>query len=401
MPSINFIVRSKKNIAPVTVRFTNGREFDLFCATKIIVSDWSALKQKTKSKETNALLSKLTTHILEAFNKDYSEGVTIDKGWLSKVINESFNRPKKTIAPKEFVKFGSWWLENNDWVTSKNKPLEGKAKSQYEAFLSVFEKYNNKVVLTDIDNRVVNGFISYMEDESYEPGTIKRYVGRLRFFLSRAKEYNFDIDPSAFNRVYVSDPEDVLDPYLNEQEINLIFNKDLSFDPELDNIRDLFILGLRTGLRISDFNNNLNLENINDGFIEIKTKKTGVWTAIPLHKQVKLVLSKRFGQLPEKVSDKKFNKKIKTICMLCEIDGVMKGKVFDKSIQRKTTALYPKYKLITSHTCRRSFATNLYGQVSNSVIQSIGGWSSEAMMLHYIKKTKREQAEVLRDFWRE
>lgn len=399
MPSINYIVRSKKNIAPVTVRFTNGREFDLFCATKIMVSDWSAVKQKSKSKEINALLSKLTTHILESFNKDYSNGLVIDKNWLSKVINQSFNRPKETIAPKVFVKFGNWWLENNEWVTSKNKPLDEKSKSQYEAFLSVFEKYGSRIVVSDIDSRVVNGFVSYMEEESYEPGTIKRYVGRLRFFLSRAKENDFSVCPSAFNKVYVSNSEEVIEPYLNEQEINAIFNKDFDFDLELDNIRDLFVLGLRTGLRISDFNNNLSFENINDGFIEIKTKKTGVWTAIPLHKQVRLILSKRFGQLPEKVSDKKFNKKIKTICMLCEIDGLMKGKVFDKSTGRKKTGLFPKYKLITSHICRRSFATNLYGTVPNSVIQAVGGWSSETMMLHYIKKTKREQAEALKEHW--
>jgi hypothetical protein len=42
------------------------------------------------------------------------------------------------------------------------------------------------------------------------------------------------------------------DIYLTEDEINIIFN--YKYDKDyLDNARDWFIIGLRTGLRISDF----------------------------------------------------------------------------------------------------------------------------------------------------
>ena len=66
---------------------------------------------------------------------------------------------------------------------------------------------------------------------------------------------------------------------------------------------------------------------------------------------------------------------------------------------RKVYGHFRKCDLISSHVCRRSFATNLYGQVPNSVIKEAGGWSSETMMLKYIKKSNREHAEVLKEHW--
>jgi hypothetical protein len=43
------------------------------------------------------------------------------------------------------------------------------------------------------------------------------------------------------------------DIYLKDEEINQIYNHNFINDERLDNTRDLFIIGLRTGLRVSDF----------------------------------------------------------------------------------------------------------------------------------------------------
>ena len=54
---------------------------------------------------------------------------------------------------------------------------------------------------------------------------------------------------------------------------------------------------------------------------------------------------------------------------------------------RKAPGLYPKYELITSHTCRRSFASNWYGKLPNSAIMAATGHSKEEDFLRYIKVT--------------
>lgn len=57
------------------------------------------------------------------------------------------------------------------------------------------------------------------------------------------------------------------------------------------------------------------------------------------------------------------------------------------------------YKLVSSHICRRSFASNLYGELPNMVIMAITGHQTEAQFLKYIKITPKENAKTLQDYW--
>lgn len=72
----------------------------------------------------------------------------------------------------------------------------------------------------------------------------------------------------------------------------------------------------------------------------------------------------------------------------------------EKKQFRKVSGTFPKYELMTSHICRRSFATNLYGHIPTPVIMSITGHATETQFLTYIKKTTAENAEVLRNFYK-
>ena len=187
------------------------------------------------------------------------------------------------------------------------------------------------------------------------------------------------------------------DIYLTDTEINKIYNFDFSYSQRLQNAKDLFIIGLRTGLRISDF---MYIKEINlkQGFIHIETKKTGQKVIIPLHQQIKEIYNRR-GGLPYAISHQKFNLYIKEICKLVGIDELTEGAIMNTQTKRKEQGIYPKYKLVSSHTCRRSFASNLYGKLPNRVIMDITGHKTETQFLKYIKITKEENAETLRKFW--
>ncbi|WP_291975147.1 site-specific integrase [Lutibacter sp.] len=185
--------------------------------------------------------------------------------------------------------------------------------------------------------------------------------------------------------------------YLNDDEINTIYNHDFKNDKKLDNARDLFIIGLRTGLRISDFLR-LKQTNIKDGYIEIETQKTGQEVVIPMHPQVKEILKKRNG-FPRQISDQKFNLYIKDVCEAAKLKEKVHGSKIDKETNRKKEGNYPKYELVTSHICRRSFASNLYGALPNMVIMGITGHTTETQFLRYIKITPKENANKLKEYW--
>ena len=423
MATIRLVTRSIKNPCNLNIRFSAGRDNNFYVPINIFVNPnhWDNKKSNYKNSseiknrmELTAKFERFKSNILEEYNKAYMSGEITNKDWLESVVKDLFDRPEqeKRGGTQEYflyyLEFCEYWLKEiaPKWKTEKNKFMSRRAIQQYETFILAFKNfqknYNSKrFKIKDVNSDVLSDFSTYLCDKAkFAPSTSKRLVGRVKFFLNRAEKMGIKTDPSFKERVYVAKEEgDILVPYLNEQEIDRIFNLDLSHDHTLDNIRDSFIISLWSGLRISDFNNNLKADNIDGDYISIRTNKTGSWVTIPLHNQVKFVLNKRFGNLPAKFSDKHFNEHIKTVCMLADIDEEIKGKLFDNETKRKLTGNYPKYKLISSHSGRRSFCSNLFGKIPNSIIQKTGGWASEKMMLHYVKRTNKDYAKELKSYW--
>lgn len=373
---------------------------------------WDEKNQKIKNSykfdnkdKINSKLLMLKSIITDKFNFDNICGEVIDSTWLENAIDEAFGRKQKAKAKNDkwkiyLLDFCKYWLRNESSKT--NDTALNHYKIFVELHLKSYLKFNNlsKVKIKDVSNKTIESFIEYQLAKNYSSETTKRHANRFKFFLNRAENMNLEVNKSFKEKTIIkAEKEEVKEIYLNEEEIERIYNLDYSDNLMLDNIRDNFIIGLCTGLRVSDFNNNLNRENIVDGFIEIKTKKTGTPVAIPLHRYIVEILNKRNGNLPKKVNDVQFNESIKTICKDAKINEITKGLLFDAKTKRNKLDYYEKYKLVSSHICRRSFATNLFGKVPNYVIQAVGGWSTEKMMLHYIKKSNREQAEVLKKYW--
>ena len=223
-------------------------------------------------------------------------------------------------------------------------------------------------------------------------------------FCNKALAEGIKVNPDFNSRNFYAPSKETVDVYLNQKEIDTIFNLELNSDGMLDNARDWFIIGLWTGLRVSDFLF-LTKESVVNGLISIKNKKTDIKVIIPVHPQVNSILKKRNNNFPRKISDVKFNKYIKDVCRLAEINNITNGfkmspiKVNNEIIYRKLKGKYPKYELISSHVCRRSFATNLYGKLDTLTIMNITGHKTEKSFLSYIKITPKEHAHKLRDFW--
>jgi len=423
MATIKLIVKGTKNPSTLYIRFINGRSFDITCSTNLSVdpSQWDSKKSNYKNLSSisdrvkkQAKFEKLKIGILEAYNDSFMMGDIIDKNWLNNAVSSYFNRPKqekRLSIEKHYVyysDFALWWIENKapKCKTDKNKMLSKRVIMQYQSFLKIWKSFEGQKAykIQDVSNEILDQFTTFMTSKDYASNTTKRQIARAKFFISRAKTEGIKTDPTYQDRVFVEkDQEEIDHPYLNEKEIDSVYDLDLSNDLSLDNIRDNAIIGLWTGLRISDFNKNLDISNIDGDYIRIKTQKTGAWVTIPLHPQVRKVIKKRHGNLPVKTSDKHFNEQIKVICMLAEIDQQIKGGVIvvdEKTKEkRKVYGLHKKYKLVSSHICRRSFASNLFGHISNRDLMNICGWAKEDMMLHYIKKTKTESADELKKYW--
>ena len=415
MATINYLIKGEKNATNILLRFKNGRKCDLTASTDLKVEPkrWSAAKQKVKltnddkSKDViNNKLAELEKFIFDEFNSDNSKGEYIDKHWLRKKIANFFNRPIDETAIDEvfFIPFMETFIKNapSRIIKGKNKPIAKGTITKYNTTQRKLEEYEKrfktKLKFTDLDLTFYDRFVNFLsQEQKINLGTIGNYIGTLKTIARDAKLKGLPVHPHIEHPNFFVPKITADSIYLNDDEINKIFNHDFKGVERLENTRDLFIIGLRTGLRISDF---LRLKdaNIKNGYIEIETQKTGQTVTIPLHKQVKAILEKRNG-FPRAISDQKFNEHVKDVCEEVGFKEKVNGSKISKKTKRKEEGLYHKYELVTSHICRRSFATNLYGKLDNLTIMGITGHQTETQFLKYIKITNTEKAEKLKEYW--
>ncbi len=173
---------------------------------------------------------------------------------------------------------------------------------------------------------------------------------------------------------------------------------DLSQNLTLDKVRDAFLVGCYTGLRYSDYSD-LKMDNIRNGYIERVQIKTGQKVVIPVHSVVKTILNKYHGSPPPMISNQRSNKYIKELCkMIPELNQEISIKQQINGIAK--TIAVPKYSLISTHTARRSFATNQYkAGVPSITIMAITGHKTEKVFLNYIKIKPDEHAQILKSIW--
>ena len=415
MATINYLIKGEKNTTNILLRFKNGRKCDLTASTDLKVEPkrWSAAKQKVKltaddtsKDDINNKLSELEKFVFDEFNSDNSKGEFIDKHWLRKKIAKFFNRPVDETAIDEvfFIPFMETFIKNapSRIIKGKNKAIAKGTITKYNTTQRKLEEYEKrfktKLKFTDLDLTFYDRFVNFLsQEQKINLGTIGNYIGTLKTIARDAKLKGLPVHPHIEHPNFFVPKITADSIYLNDDEINKIFNHDFKGVERLENTRDLFIIGLRTGLRISDF---LRLKdtNIKNGYIEIETQKTGQTVTIPLHKQVKAILEKRNG-FPRAISDQKFNEHVKDVCQEVGFKEKVHGSKINKKTKRKEEGLYHKYELVTSHICRRSFATNLYGKLDNLTIMGITGHQTETQFLKYIKITNTEKAEKLKDYW--
>ena len=155
--------------------------------------------------------------------------------------------------------------------------------------------------------------------------TIGKIIKTLKTFMNEALERNLTTNISHKGRRFTAPRENVSNIYLTNDELTAMYKLDLSNEPRLEHVRDLFLFGCYTGLRFSDFSK-VKPEHIDltAGVIDIPTQKTDEVVTIPILPIAQAILNKYRGKtansLPNSISNQKFNKYIKEVAeMLPEL----------------------------------------------------------------------------------
>lgn len=267
--------------------------------------------------------------------------------------------------------------------------------------LEEFQKvYKRTIDFDTIDLDFYKDFNAYMVNvKDYKPATLGKHVSTLKTFLHEATEEGINTNLKFQSKTFKAVEVESDSIYLTEGELAAMYALDLSDNPRLDKVRDLFLIGANTGLRFSDFTTiePHNLKKVPDGYnLEIIQYKTKDKVVIPLNDTVLAILAKYRNVLPEPISNQKFNDYIKEVAKLVPQLQALETKVFVKGGKeyKETT---PKWELVTTHTARRSFATNAYKRGKPTLaIMAITGHRTEKAFMSYIKTSKSEHAEMMR-----
>ena len=83
------------------------------------------------------------------------------------------------------------------------------------------------------------------------------------------------------------------------------------------------------------------------------------------------------------------------------MDEPTEGRLFNKESKRTEKGIYPKYKLISSKTLRRSFASLHYGKIPTSALIKVTGHSTEKMLKIYIREeSDTEHLSAFENLWK-
>lgn len=408
MASFNFYLKGgkdtpefRKSTKPALVSLFvsyNGKRPAFATGISVLPSTWDFKNQRLKSSAANS--ASLNSH-LQGF-REMVEGklAELSKGGIlpsPEMLKESIlgEKQKVTRNPSLGEVFGDYMDARKDTFA----PSTIRSLKRNQTRILNFEKSKGrKLYLEGIKTRDIESLVSYLQESSnHAKNTIADLIKTVKTVLKWAKEEGM-ANEMEMPKLQVS-WEDVPNVYLNEVELQHLFQMDLSQSPKLDRVRDLFLIGCWTGLRFSDFTN-LKPENISGNTAKIRTQKTGQIVTIPIHPVVKSILEKYSGEIPPAISNQKMNDYLKDLCKLALFE--------DRSIEsitrggKKESSFKPKWEMVSTHTARRSFATNQYKAGFPSILlMKITGHQTEKAFLKYIKVDQEEASEKLAEMWLE
>lgn len=237
-------------------------------------------------------------------------------------------------------------------------------------------------------------FKKYLTTNNYSLNTIGNRIKNLKIILKWAHRdgltNNEIFRHEDFKRIH----EEVETIYLTEEDLLKLYNLDLATQPRLDTLRDTFLIECYTGLRFSDFIQ-LRPQNITrepGGYIlTVFTQKTGIKVSIPISPKVLAILAKHDNQTPKVITNQKFNEYLKKLAKLAGLTDLVQTARTQGGL--RVTRTLEKRELITTHTARRSFATNAYkAGVSTIDIMKMTGHKTETSFMKYIKVSSEETA---------
>lgn len=436
MATVYFLYRSIRKNAPLTVRLQvfdkDNNKFQFEAKTSLFVDKhyWEVTRHKKRNvdaedkkqiSEVNDELSKIENFVLKCYSSELPN--PSNKEWLKEKVYTYYNPKNDNEYISDVLTDCIQNVIDTANTRENNQKGFGLSKSRINSYknllkiIKTYQKGKKTIRIKDIDIRFGKAFLNWMlNKQNYSESYARKKLDDIKTVCRDAEIYGIEVSKQ-ITKVKGGKPKTDFIVYLSPEELLQIENTTLLSEAH-QNTRTWLLLGCHIGQRGSDLlkinkSNFVTRQGLK--FIELKQQKTGKHVTIPILEKTEEILK---NGLPYPIAIQNFNTYIKEICKIAGIDKMIEGtkvmmldengneipkdkngKYVKKGVKRTVKGIYPKYELVTSHVCRRSFATNLYGIMSTALIMKITAHSTEKMLLQYIGKNSLDYAQQIADFY--
>lgn len=409
MPDVNFYLQKpkatrKEYLIYLQMKYA-GEKLVYSFGQHIEPGNWNKKKQRAKSNASttadgkfyvNDLLDNLERECLKSYNELVKNGTPAPDSVRTR-LQSFMDQDRQKAQESKTGLFGLIKKFVDNEISYRGRQRQDNTTRTYKTTLNHLKEFakKNKAVL-DYDNITLdfyNQYVTYLRKQGLNVNSIGRDIKNIKTFMNEAVDMGYTTNLQFKHKKFAVGREDTEAVYLTWDEILKLYQHDFTGNKRLERVRDLFVFGCCVGLRYSDFSR-IKPENVikdgSDYFIKITTQKTGERVIIPAHPLVLAILKKYKSEnstLPRSVSSQRFNDYIKECCQLAELNET--GRL-------TTEPELPLYKCVSSHTARRSMATNYYLEGFPVIdLTRITGHKTESSFLRYIKLSKLDAARRL------
>jgi integrase len=320
------------------------------------------------------------------------------------IVDQAINPTKYTAtAPKDLIAFFERYIEElptryNDKKKSFVSPFTVKRQ---RSTLATLKEFRQTLPVHTINADFFADFSKFLRiDKNYSVNTRGTHIKIVKTVI---RQYNDTYQPErpihipkTFKTITEKTNAISLDvPTLHEFAA-------LELNQTLNNVRDLFLIGCWTGLRFRDLST-LQPEHIGTDGITVKTHKTGQTVVIPILPELRTILNKYIVNnkqtLPRPLSNQRMNDYLKEIA--AKIPPLHEKTTRDQTKDGIHIDTVELWELVTMHTGRRTFATNMYNNgMPAALIMAITGHQTERQFFDYIRVTPDNSAKRLLELWK-
>lgn len=272
----------------------------------------------------------------------------------------------------------------------------------------------------DIDMGFYYEYTSYLKKKGYSINSVGKCVRDLKAILRAAEAEGHKTNQAWKDKRFKGTRIDVDSIYLTQDDLQRMLAVDLSgMNQEYEWARDIFMVGVWTAQRISDYNH-IQREDIDTltknylreipdpehpgqsipviekkeiTYVKIRQQKTGARISIPCNEALRSILEKYAYQMPH-LPDQVINRCIKVVARKAQLNEKVVIETTRGGTPKKE--VFEKWQLVFSHTARRTGATLMYlAGIDLYDIMKVTGHSTPAMLKKYIKADTLEVVEKL------